>query len=217
MSKNDRFRILREKIENVLREHFTRDPQLNAEIEEKLSSLQSPMKQYVGDAAENLHAAGTKGLSPSEWIAGVRAVWPEIPKDQMVVVLSTTSDLFKEHIYKNPRTKITRWYDEALPREHRASMVQSIELASECLKVITTAAEPITLENWASTVATNLQYPIDTVKVYIEVHMLPHMGSAISKTADGRYFIQKDPNRNNQDIFNDLLNGPRLPGVEDEE
>jgi len=223
MSKNrPNFRILRERIENILNEHFTRDKALNAEIERRLLTLQPPMKHYVADAVEVLYMAGTKGFTINEWREAIKEIYkntPEaIPNEMVSNILATTNKTFPEHIFNNKRTGIVKWYDIALPKNDRETMVQSIELASECLKVITDADEPITLEDWANAVAANLRYPIDMVKGYIEVHVLPHMGSAISKTADGKYSIQKDTPQGYQEIFNRLLDtNNRLPGVEDQE
>jgi hypothetical protein len=221
MSKNEsKFRILREKIENVLNEHFTANPALNAEIESRLSQLELPMKMYVRDAIETLYNAGKPGYSVNAWRKAVQGVYENTPEaiadDDLSKILGTAVRIFSEHIFNNKRTRIVRWYDEPMPPDARSAMVQSIELASECLKVITDAPEPITLDHWANIVATNLQYPTDMVKGYIEIHMIPHMGSAISKTADGRYFIQKDEKQNSLELFNKIASGEIIIPLEDQ-
>lgn len=219
MSKNEpKFRILRERIENILNEHFTRDPALNTEIENRLRTLEQPMRMYVSDAVEALYMAGTKGYMIKEWREAVQDIYKDTPEaisdDMLANILGTTVRTFPEHIFNNKRTRIVKWYDIALPSKARESMIASIELASECLKVITESPEPITLDDWANTVANSLQYPVDMVKGYIEIHMIPHMG-AISKTDDGRYFVQKDAKQDSLELFNKIASGEITIPLED--
>lgn len=202
-----------------LLEHFTMNRELNAEIERRFTTLPEPMKFYVRDAAEALHAAGSSGMTKKAWADAVKAIWPEEGpegrSEKLSAVLGTTHRLFTDHIADHDG--VMYWFDDPMPLEQRRGVMAQVALTSACIAAVRDAPQPISLEAWAEQVATARNLPVEIVQAYLQLHFIQNMG-LVKQDERGNYYMEKDAQENAMDLLNKIASGEIIvPGVDPNE
>lgn len=215
MSNSDRFKRLRDRVQAVL-ENFTMNQELNAEIERRFLTIDDPnMRMYVQTAAEMLWAAGSAGLTPKQWAEKVDSMLQFEPRTEPMTkpILLATKNLFPDHIMDhNGRA---RWYDVAMDQKSRKQMVISIEMSSECMRVISQARRPMSLREWATAVAVSSGAQSDFVAMYLEMHFIPHM-NMITQDDAGNYYVKSEDRPSAMDILDKIASGEVVIPLDDE-
>lgn len=207
-------RMLR--LAGLLNESVADSPEVNAEIERRIAGKSDDEKVVMRDALDVLKDAGTGGLTPKEWAAGVRAIHGD-PEMSMGDVLKSVTRELNNVVSRTDAGRYVWMSGEGVAgaSDTEVDLVgQQVGAAHDAIKIMQEMPS-FTRQSLARMFVSRLAMPGPNAVVFAQ-HMIDQMQGSLEKVADG-YRMKKgvEASRDgNMQMFRDIVSKASETGGE---